>query len=201
MLFGADFITYNWENGRRLESSAHTVSNKIYYTRYHYDANGNRTKIVDDLKGVYKYFYVGNTLTRMEITPVNSSATTTLHFTYDGTSPASVNYNGTEYFYLKNALGDICGIVDSAGNLVVEYTYDAWGNALGTTGSMAGTLGEDNPFRYRGYIYDVFTGLYFLGSRYYSPEMGRFISADGYVDTGVGITGTNMFAYCNNNPV
>ena len=78
---------------------------------------------------------------------------------------------------------------------MVEYTYDAWGNVLSTTGSMAGTLGKDNPFRYRGYIYDVFTGLYFLGSRYYSPEMGRFICADGYVDTGVGITGTNMFAH------
>jgi RHS repeat-associated protein len=92
-------------------------------------------------------------------------------------------------------------MIDSSGNLVVEYTYDAWGNVLSTTGNMAGTLGQDNPFRYRGYIYDVFTSLYFLGSRYYSPEMGRFICADGYASTGQGIISTNMFAYCNNNPV
>ena len=92
-------------------------------------------------------------------------------------------------------------MIDSSGNLVVEYTYDAWGNILSTTGNMAGTLGEDNPFRYRGYIYDVFTSLYFLGSRYYSPEMGRFICADGQLFTGQDMTGNNLFAYCGNNPV
>ena len=84
---------------------------------------------------------------------------------------------------------------------MVEYTYDAWGNVLSTTGNMAGTLGQDNPFRYRGYIYDVFTALYFLGSRYYSPEMGRFICADGQLFTGQDTTGNNLFVYCGNNPV
>ena len=66
---------------------------------------------------------------------------------------------------------------------------------------MAETLGQANPFRYRGYYYDTESGFYYLNSRYYDPEIGRFINADGYLSTGVGITGTNMFAYCNNNPV
>ena len=93
------------------------------------------------------------------------------------------------------------GLVDSSGTQVVAYTYDAWGNILSTTGSMADGLGYTNPFRYRGYFYDTETGLYYLGSRYYNPETGRFINADGYVSTGQGILGDNTFAYCQNNPI
>ena len=66
---------------------------------------------------------------------------------------------------------------------------------------MASTLGQFNPLRYRGYVYDNETQLYYLQSRYYDPEIGRFINADGYTSTGQGFTGNNMFAYCGNNPV
>ncbi len=92
-------------------------------------------------------------------------------------------------------------IVNSSGSPVVNYTYNAWGKLCRTTGSMASTLGTYNPLRYRGYVYDTDTGLYYLQSRYYNPEMGRFINADSYASTGQGIIGNNMFAYCNNNPV
>ena len=61
----------------------------------------------------------------------------------------SVTYNGAEYFYLKNAQGDVTGLVNSRGTQVVAYTYDAWGNILTTTGTMAGTLGKLNPFHYK----------------------------------------------------
>ena len=85
---------------------------------------------------------------------------------------------------------------------VVAYTYDAWGNPLTTTGTMADTLGNLNPFRYRGYVYDTETGLYYLQSRYYNPETGRFINADGELaDIGESVKGYNLFAYCQNNPV
>ena len=66
---------------------------------------------------------------------------------------------------------------------------------------MASTLGKYNPFRYRSYVYDEETKLYYLQSRYYNPTIGRFISADAFVSTGQGVLGYNMFAYCNNNPV
>jgi RHS repeat-associated protein len=66
---------------------------------------------------------------------------------------------------------------------------------------MATTLGQLNPLRYRGYVYDTETGLYYLQSRYYNPEIGRFINADAFAATGQGILGNNMFAYCGNNPV
>ena len=107
----------------------------------------------------------------------------------------------TEYFYVKNAQGDVTGLVNASGTRVVTYIYDAWGNLLSTTGTMATTLGEQTPLRYRGYVYDTETGLYYLQSRYYNPTWGRFINADGYASTGQGIIGNNMFAYCGNNPV
>ena len=66
---------------------------------------------------------------------------------------------------------------------------------------MASTLGETNPIRYRGYYYDTETGFYYLQSRYYDPSTGRFLNADSYVSTGLGMMGYDMFAYCQNNPV
>ena len=124
-----------------------------------------------------------------------------MHFTYDSTGPASVTYNGNRYFYLKNAQGDVTGLVNASGTQVVSYTYDPWGASMSTDGTMAATLGAANPLRYRGYVYDTETGLYYLSSRYYNPVWGRFINADGYASTGQGFTGDNMFAYCNDNPV
>ena len=66
---------------------------------------------------------------------------------------------------------------------------------------MADTLGVYNPLRYRGYVYDQETSLYYLQSRYYDSNMGRFLNADAFASTGQGFGGNNMFAYCCNNPV
>ena len=104
-------------------------------------------------------------------------------------------------FAQKDVQGNIVAIVDSSGWLMVEYEYDAWGINTIIDGSdmLLATL---NPFRYRGYYYDTETGLYFLKTRYYDPEIGRFISIDGieYLDPET-INGLNLYAYCNNNPV
>ena len=81
--------------------------------------------------------------------------------------------------------------------MVAEYSYNAWGEILSATGTMAAI----NPLRYRGYYYDSESGLYYLKSRYYDPALCRFINADGLASTGQGFTGTNMFAYCLDNPV
>ena len=84
---------------------------------------------------------------------------------------------------------------------MVEYVYDTWGKKASTTGSLAGTLGLFQPFRYRGYVYDWETGFYYLQSRYYDPTTGRFISADVLLSTGQGVLGHNCYAYCLGNPV
>ena len=87
----------------------------------------------------------------------------TLDFTYDAAgTPLTVEYNGTVYYYVTNLQGDVVGILDGSGNSVVQYSYSAWGYPLGTTGSLAATLGTVNPLRYRGYVFDADIGLYYL---------------------------------------
>ena len=131
-----------------------------------------------------------------------SDPTTTLNFTYSADGiPRSVTYGESQYYYFYNLQGDVVAIYDSQGSTQVEYTYDTWGKLISVTGTMASTLGAKNPFRYRGYVYDTETGYYYLTTRYYDPETGRFLNADGYISTGEPLTGYNMFAYCCDNPV
>ena len=104
------------------------------------------------------------------------------------------------YYYIKNLQGDIVKIINQAGTVYASYVYDAWGNIKSVSGDT--TLRELNPFRYRGYVYDSESGLYYLQSRCYDPFTGRFINADVYCDTATGsLLSTNMFAYCENNAI
>ena len=130
------------------------------------------------------------------------TGTDTLLFSYDANgNVVAVNYNGTYYYYVRNGQNDVIRLIDGNNNTVVEYSYDSWDKQISCTGTLATTLGAQNPFRYRGYVYDPETGLYYLQTRYYDPEVGRFINADMYVSTGQGILGNNMYLYCGNNPV
>ena len=163
--------------------------------QFTYDQNGMRTSRTNGTR-VYNYVYNGSSLS--QVTVDNHD----LNFTYDTSgSPMSLIYDGTAYWYDLNLQGDVVGILDSNGNTVVRYTYNAWGCILSITGSEKDTVGFYNPLRYRGYVWDPETGLYYLQSRYYAPGLGRFINADALVSTGQGLLGNNMFAYCGNNPV
>jgi len=122
-----------------------------------------------------------------------------LHFFYDAQSkPAFVEYNGEMYRCIHNLQGDIIGIVDANGTLVVEYKYDAWGNPIYMTGALSASLGILNPFRYRGYVWDEETGLYYLRSRYYDCITHRFVNSDALISRGY--SGTTLYVYCNNKP-
>ena len=95
------------------------------------------------------------------------------------------------------------GILNASGTEVVKYTYDAWGKVISTTGSLASTLGTVQPFRYRGYVYDVETGLYYLRSRYYNPGWIRFVNKDdaGIINNNGSLSDVNLYAYCDNEPI
>ena len=131
-----------------------------------------------------------------------------LHFMYDHTGVMGFTYQGQTYFYQKDLQGNIVTIVNAAGAPVAQYYYDAWGNHKVYDGDYITEMtsptfiGNLNPFRYRGYYYDTETKLYYLKSRYYDPEVGRFISADtiDYAEPSQ-FNGLNIYAYCNNNPV
>ena len=157
----------------------------------------------DDATGDIGYKATNYTLHGKNIVHM-SDGSNNLHFFYDAQNkPAVVIFNGTAYAYLYNLQGDVIGLVDSNGSKMVSYTYDAWGKPISKTGTLASTLGTIQPFRYRGYVYDEETGLYYVSSRYYDPEIGRFINADAVDLLGANgdFTSLNLFAYCGNNPV
>lgn len=117
-----------------------------------------------------------------------------------------LNSEWTEYYFETNLQGDVIAVYTAANNsqtglpeLVASYTYDAWGNILSATGELA----QLNPFRYRGYYYDTETQFYYLQSRYYDPQIGRFLNADDITFLGVdgSVDSYNQFAYCGNNPI
>ena len=118
-------------------------------------------------------------------------------------------YNYQTYYFDKNTLGDIVAIRNQRGEIEAKYEYDAWGkvtvmNENGIPTMSEGSIGNINPFRYRGYYYDSETGFYYLQTRYYDPEICRFINADDYelIATLSEIPGQlNLYAYCNNNPI
>ena len=129
------------------------------------------------------------------------SQAATLYYFYDESGVTGFNYNGSDYYYGKNLQGDITKIYDWFGNEVTSYTYDAWGKIISIGGSLASTVGQANPFRYRSYYYDTETGWYYLNSRYYDPVTSRFLNADKQLNPQEGMTGFNLYQYCGNNPV
>jgi RHS repeat-associated protein len=186
-----DGWTYTWENGRQLKS----LSNASTSLSFKYNSDGIRTE--KTVNGVTTKYTVFGDKVSFETTGPDK-----IHYSYDASGNLfSMNLNGTEYYYVRNAQGDITGLIDNAGNLVVSYTYDTWGKLISTTGSLASTIGVKNPYRYRGYRYDTETGLYYLQSRYYNPDWDRFVNADAYGGKAGTLLSHNMFGYALNNPV
>ena len=172
--------------GRRLDSLTQNGSTNTYL----YNADGIRTqKTVNGT--ATEYFLNGSTIL------AEKTGDTILWYLYDSDGTIlGFTYNGTAYYYVKNMQDDVLAIVDGSNRIVGRYTYDVWGKVLSATGTIA----EINPIRYRSYYYDDETGWYYLNSRYYDPEIGRFVNADAAIGQIGNVQGTNMFAYCFNNP-
>ena len=191
-------ISFTWKNGRRLAS----YTDGVYNITYNYTDGGIRKN--KTVNGETTEYLLSGSQIMQERRPngdilnyARDESGGLVGFDYYSAAENVINF----YYYLKNMQGDIVGITDRQGNVLVTYTYDTWGKLISITGSMANTIGIINPFRYRGYYYDTETGFYYLQSRYYDPEVCRFLNADGYVSTGQGVSGYNMYAYCGNNPV
>ena len=190
-------MSWTWQ-GRQL-----TKAVKDKTVTFTYDSEGIRT-CKSDGTNTTKYLLNG---TQILAQTTNSK---TLCFFYDqqGNRVGMADSGNHFYYYIYNLQGDVIALADaSTGKLVATYTYDAWGKIVKINGIDPNSVAESsiakiNPFRYRGYYYDHETGLYYLQSRYYDPDTGRFISADKFTSTDIsGVLSTNMFAYCENNPV
>ena len=161
------------------------------------DAN-QRIKKINNSTGETTYYVYENGLLKFEYTGNNWISylyldSKVIGFIKNGSSP---------YYYIYDGIGNIVSIMNSNNERVVNYEYDAFGNVFSITGPENSSLGVPNHFRYKGYYYDTETNLYFLKTRYYSPELCRFISPDSvnYLDPD-SINGLNLYAYCENDPV
>ena len=178
-------FTFTWEQGRRL-AEARKGSIEIFFK---YNDEGIRTsKTVNDVEHIYHL--AGSTILSEEWTANNVQHILIYLYDADG-SPIGMQYrkstdaSGTfeTYWFEKNLQGDIVAVYNEGGTKLVSYTYDAWGNVTTTYhNGGASTAVQYNPFRYRGYYYDTELGFYYLNSRYYDPETGRFLNADKFVN-------------------
>lgn len=213
---GTEYTDLTWTQGRRLSSITKHLSSSTRTYSYAYDMSGIRTRktVPITVNGVLRqkrYDYVTqNGKVVRELARYTDGAGEFIHcldFFYDENgnpyavrkynTPALTLSNSTMCYYILNAQGDVLKLIDESGNTCAKYTYDAWGNIL----SSSGTLANTNPLRYRGYYFDSETGFYYLQSRYYDPALGRFINADCRTSSNHSFIGYNMFAYCGNNPM
>lgn len=179
--------TLTWTMGRQLASFGSNT--------YTYNEEGIRTsKTVNGVKTTFLldgYNVIEQT-----------DGTTTLHFFYGSNGEViGFRYNGNDYFYVKNAMSDIIAITDSNKNIVAEYRYDPWGKVIDEENLTA--IGNLNPFRYRSYYYDSDIKMYYLQSRYYDAEVGRFINCDdvSYIGVTESEVSYNPFVYCENDSI
>lgn len=207
-------MTMTWSEGRRLSRTVIPkggIAGSNWIVDFKYNAGGQRIQKTFDYYGqsttTTEYIYNGSQLAGQK-----SSDGKTIIFLYDSNGQyIGLNYNGVEYYYIKNLQGDIIAIADANGTIVGTYTYNAWGEIYYMTGTSSMPVYEFsdnivaiNPIRYRGYYYDAETSLYYLNSRYYDPETCRFINAYNagvVLDSNLPHWYKNLYSYCDDNPV
>ncbi|MBR6688155.1 MAG: RHS repeat-associated core domain-containing protein [Clostridia bacterium] len=198
--------TYTY-NPRGLLQTAQHVKDGITYTSSNtYNHQGVRcAKTVTATGGetISKtYLLDGN-----RIIGENWSDGTKLQYLYDAQGVCAIVYNGGRYNLCRGVDGSVLRIM--AGNRVIcEYDYDAWGNCevhnrdIDDFYDDEPFIVQNNPFRWKGYYYDIETELYYCNYRYYSPLLCSWISPDSldYLDPET-VGGIDLYCYCNNNPV
>lgn len=184
----------SWVGGRLLNN----YTDDKYEINYTYNVDGIRNSKV--VNGEITNFYLVNNKVIFEYNDNEY-----IYYLYDEKNNIiGMNYDNKTYYYVKNHLNDIIGIVDTNDNMLVSYEYDSYGNILRVIDNSTNGIGLKNPYRYRSYRYDQETNLYYLNSRYYSPEIGRFISEDDIKILSVDANPApyaNLYCYAQNNPI
>ena len=189
-------VTLTWDKGRQLKTYGSNIS-------YRYNNDGIRIEKREN-GNIHTYTLDGTNIVKEVVTDTANCPKYTNEYLYDidGTV-CGLKYNETAYYFYKNLQGDVIAIADDTGAVKATYTYDAWGVCTVASDTSGCNIATINPFRYRGYYYDTETDLYYLQSRYYDPEVGRFINIDSIdvIKGDISLVAPNLYIYCKNNPV
>jgi RHS repeat-associated protein len=183
-------FNYQYDSENRL-TKVTKVSDGTTVATYEYDFRGLRVRKTT-AAGIVNYHWDDNGRLVRES---DENSNTKALYTYAGQQLVSIEKGGQTYYTHTNHRGDILAITDANQNKVATYSYGPWGELLGQTGSF------DQPFRYAGYYFDSETGMYYLKSRYYSPELGRFLTKDTFPGLNAAPQSLNLYAYCMGNPI
>ena len=187
---------YQWDRGSLLTK----ITSDNLVVSFQYDAMNNPIQRTTDSYDQKRLVWEGNRLI------AESDGSRMLSFFYDCFgSPIGFTYNGGIYAYCKNAFQDVVGIVRDDGLLVAEYSYGDFGEPGRVIDSNGSGIAFLNPFRYRSYYFDQDLGIYYLRSRWYSPELRRFLSPDSpkalLQQASKSELLLNRYSYCANNPI
>ena len=183
----------DWEKGRQLK--------RFGLSSYDYNKAGVRIRKQTSTE-VHEYVVDGKKIVTETVTDLGCCPKYVNEYLYgvDG-KVCGLKHDGTAYYFYKNLQGDIITITDDSGAVVARYEYDAWGKCVIVSDVSGVNIATINPFRYRGYYYDLETGFYYLQSRYYNPEIGRFLNADIVLGANGDLASYNLFSYCGNEPI
>ncbi len=198
-------------------------------TTYSYDLNGNQIEEVANGQTVTNTYNARNELIKVEKGQAISEYSynsagkriqkvtdnNTINFVYDSDNVIlELDENGNEVatntyglnlikretgddegYYVYNGHGDVTKVIDTTNEELNTYVYDEFGSIKEENETF------NNPFKYAGYYYDNETKTYYLRSRYYNPEIQRFISEDTYRGELNDPLSLNYYTYVNNNPL
>ncbi len=190
--------SFEWKNGRELYKFTNNLNNSV--VTYEYNDKGYR--ISKTINGVKTKYHLENKKIIFEETNNNY-----IYYIYDLDGIVGIEYNNDKYYFKKNFFNDVIAILDDSGNIFAKYEYDSWGNVLSIKDNNdniitnTSHIGIVNPIRYRSYYYDNESRLYYLGTRYYNPEIKRFISPDTVVGANQDIYANNLYLYASDNPI
>ena len=211
---GNDVLEYNSRGllkkvSKNLSETINHTIESFYY--YNYQGLRTRKQVHESCEGMLDneylcdYYYCNDKLIVEDKKGLSGNIIYRFKYFYDLYGICGIRYNEENYTFLKDTLGNINAIVHR-GKIIGQYVYDAWGNCIKHPNenltSDESIVFNYNPFRYKGYYYDVETNLFLVSSRYYSPELCRWISPDDieYLDP-ESVNGLNLYCYCLNDPV
>ncbi len=184
----SDVTTYTYD----IENQLIVVSHQSSAISYAYDGLGRR--IEKNVNGTITRYVYDNEDIITEYDGSNNLVAKYLHGP-GVDEPIRITRGGQNYFYHADGLGSIAAITNSSGATVNTYRYDAFGNIVSQTGTLA------NPYTYTGREFDPETNLYYYRARYYDSRIGRFLQEDhfkGFLDLPSSL---NSYLYVVNNPI